>query len=168
MKDWWLAQSPRDRRILAIGSMFVVVAIFYSFLWEPLYQRHAKYQLQIQEQHQLLQWMQERSAEAKQLMTRSPAHSPTQRSKPKRKGSLLSLVDRLAKKAGLGDGLKRVEPVGRSGVRLWLEDVEFTHLSDWLNTLSSQHGAEVDSAAIDRAEAPGRVNARLLIQWGDA
>jgi len=168
MKDWWLAQSPRDRRILAIGGVFVVVAIFYSFLWEPLHQRHAKYQQQIQEQRQLLQWMQARSAEAKQLMSHSPSHSPSQRSKPKHQGSLLSLVDRLAKQAGLGDGLKRVEPVGKTGVRLWLEDVEFSHLSQWLDTLSGQHGAEVDTAAIDRAESPGRVNARLLIKWGDA
>jgi type II secretory pathway component PulM len=58
--------------------------------------------------------------------------------------------------------------VGKTGVRLWREDVDFTRLSQWLDTLSSQHGAEVDTAAIDRAEALGRVNARLLIQWGDA
>lgn len=164
MKAWWLAQSPRDRRILTIGGLFVVVAVFYSLLWEPLQQRHSKYQLQIQEQRQLLQWMQERSAEAKRLM----AQTPSQGALPKRQGSLLSLVDRLAKKAGLGDGLKRVEPVGKTGVRLWIEDVEFTRLSNWLNTLSSQHGAEVDNAVIDRGEAPGRVNARLLIKWGEA
>jgi len=164
MKDWWLAQSPRDRRILAIGGVFVVIAIFYGLLWDPIHQRHGKYQRQILEQRQLLQWMQARGAEAKQLMS----HSPTQSSKPKHQGSLLSLVDRLAKQAGLGDGLKRVEPVGKTGVRLWLEDVDFNHLSQWLDTLSGQHGAEVDTAAIDRAESPGRVNARLLIKWSDA
>lgn len=163
MKDWWLAQSPRDRRILAIGGLFVVVAVFYSFLWEPLQARNAKYHQQIQEQRQLLQWMQERGAEAKRLMTRSP----TPGAKPKREGSLLSLVDRLAKKAGLGDGLKRVEPVGKTGVRVWIEDVEFSRLINWLNTLSSQHGAEADNAVIDRGDMPGRVNARILVQWGN-
>lgn len=159
MKEWWLAQSERDRRILAIGAVVATVAAFYSLLWEPLHQRSSKYQQLIQEQTQLLQWMQQRSTEAKQLMAGSP-----NRPKSKQGGTLLSLVDEQARKAGLGKGLKRVEPAGKGQVRLWFEEVAFNKLASWLGTLEKTYGTQVDSAVIDRGTSPGQVNARLVIK----
>lgn len=161
MKDWWQEQSARDRRILRIGSIFLVLALIYLLLWQPLHQKRDKYRQQITEQRQLLQWMHERSAEAKALMKQpgSQRHQPI-------KGSLLSLVDKEARKAGLGKGLKRVEPAGTDQVRLWFDAVEFNRLVAWLGSLENKFGTRIDSAVIDRTETVGRVNARLVIKRG--
>lgn len=161
MKDWWQEQSARDRRILRIGSIFLVLALIYLLLWQPLHQKRDKYRQQITEQRQLLQWMHERSAEAKALMKQpgGQRHQPI-------KGSLLSLVDKEARKAGLGKGLKRVEPAGTDQVRLWFDAVEFNRLVAWLGSLENKFGTRIDSAVIDRTETVGRVNARLVIKRG--
>ena len=162
MKDWWQEQSPRDRRILLIGSVFAGFALLYLLLWQPMHQQRDKYRQQIIDQRQLLQWMQQRSVEAKALMKQpagSGSHQPI-------KGSLLSLVDKEARRAGLGKGLKRVEPAGNDQVRLWLESVEFKRLIIWLGGLETKYGTRIESAAIDRTDTLGQVNARLVIKRG--
>lgn len=165
MKAWWLAQSERDRRILLIGAVVVVLAAFYSLLWDPLHQRGDKYRQLIAEQAQTLQWMRQSSLTAKQLMAAPTAR--TARAKPKRTGTLLSLVDRQARRAGLGSGLKRVEPAGKDRVRLWFDEVSFDQLVRWIGTLEKDYGADVASATLDRGKTAGRVNARLVIEGRD-
>ena len=161
MKEWWQEQSPRDRRILRIGSIFGGFVLVYLLLWQPLHQQRDKYRQQITDQRQLLQWMHARSAEAKALMKQPDGqrHQPI-------KGSLLSLVDKEARRAGLGKGLKRVEPAGTDQVRLWFDAVEFNRLVAWLGSMESKFGTRIESAVIDRTEAIGQVNARLVINRG--
>lgn len=161
MKEWWQQQSPRDRRILRIGSIVVAIAMIYLLVWQPLHQRRDKYRQQITDQRQLLQWMHERSAEARVLMKQPGGqhHQPI-------KGSLLSLVDKEARRAGLGKGLKRVEPAGTDQVRVWFDAVEFSRLVAWLGSLENSFGTRIESAVIDRTETPGQVNARLVIKRG--
>lgn len=161
MKDWWREQSPRDRRVLLIGSIFTSFALVYMLLWEPLHQQRDRYRQQIDEQRQLLHWMNERSVEAKLLMARSGGPAT-----PASSGSLLSLVDKQARAAGLGKGLKRVEPAGKNQVRLWFDGVDFNLLVTWLGSLEEKFGADVDSAVIDHTDTIGRVNARLVITRG--
>jgi len=161
MKDWWQEQSPRDRRILRIGSVFAGIALIYLLLWQPLHQQRDKYRQQITDQRQLLQWMQQRSIEAKALMKQ-----PDGRNHQAIKGSLLSLVDKEARRAGLGKGLKRVEPAGSDQVRLWFDAVEFNRLVTWLGSLEDKYGTRIESAVIDRTENVGQVNARLVIKRG--
>ena len=159
MKAWWQEQSPRDRRILRIGSIIVAITLIYLLLWQPLHQRRDKYRQQITDQRQLLQWMHERSAEAKALMKQPDGHSLQPIN-----GSLLSLIDKEARRVGLGKGLKRVEPAGADQVRLWLDAVEFNRLVGWLGSLESKFGTRIESAVIDRTDTVGRVNARLVIK----
>lgn len=159
MKDWWLQQSPRDRRILLIGSVFVGLALFYLLLWQPLHQKRDHYRQQIGEQRQLLQWMKQRSVEAKSLM--AGAAGPARQAY---NGSLLSLVDKQARRAGLSSGIKRVEPAGKDQVRLWFEGVDFNRLVRWLGALEKKFGTDVDSAVIDHTATIGRVNARLVMK----
>ena len=78
--------------------------------------------------------------------------------------SLLSVTDGSARTAGLGDALKRVEPDGSTGVRVWLEGAPFDSVIGWLRVMSSSYGVDVDSASIERTATAGRVNARLSLQ----
>jgi general secretion pathway protein M len=164
MKEWWQEQSQRDRRIVRIGAIFASIALLYLLLWQPLHQQRDKYRQQITDQRQLLQWMHQRSAEARALM-KQPGGQSGQPRQPII-GSLLSLVDKQARKAGLGKGLKRVEPAGADQVRLWFDAVEFSRLVAWLGSLESEYGTRIESAVIDRTEAVGQVNARLVINRG--
>ena len=74
------------------------------------------------------------------------------------------MTDSTARAGGLGPALKRIEPEGGDGVRVWLDGVAFDDLVKWLGTLSTSHGVDVVSASLERDEAAGRVNARLTLQ----
>ena len=77
--------------------------------------------------------------------------------------SLVVLVDRTTRAAGLGSHLKRNEPEGEAGIRLRFEDVPFDGLVDWLAGLQSTQAVGVVAATVDPGQAPGRVTANLQL-----
>jgi general secretion pathway protein M len=82
--------------------------------------------------------------------------------------SLVGLVDRTAREAGLGAAVRDQSPNGDNGLRLRLEGAQFDVMIAWLASLQQQHGVTVDSANIDAATAPGLVNASLTLAHGAA
>jgi general secretion pathway protein M len=81
--------------------------------------------------------------------------------------SLVVLVDRTAREAGLGTSLRDQSPDGNSGLRLRIEGASFDTLVTWLASLQQQHGVSIEAANIDAA-APGLVNATLSLKQAGA
>jgi general secretion pathway protein M len=159
MKQWWQGLEPGEQRLLRIGGLFLIGVLLYLLAWEPVQRQHQRSLEQVAEQRALLQWMRERALEAQQLRA---ASSSLGHPKQARQGSLLSVIDRGARAAGLGKAMKRVEPAGGNKARVWLESVSFDPLVTWLGELQAKHGIGVDSMTIDRGTTPGRVDARLV------
>ncbi len=88
--------------------------------------------------------------------------SSLQKEKPGRKGSLMGQIDRTAKRHGLGDAIKRIEPQGES-VQVRFEMVEFNKMLMWLDQLNAKDGLQVQGAVIERTENSGLINARIVI-----
>ena len=82
--------------------------------------------------------------------------------------SLVVLVDRTAREAGLGSAIRDQSPDGDNGLRLRLEGASFDALVTWLASLQQQYGVSMDSATVDAAPAPGLVNASLTLAHGAA
>jgi general secretion pathway protein M len=81
--------------------------------------------------------------------------------------SLVVLVDRTAREAGLGAALRDQSPDGNNGLRLQIEGAPFDTLVTWLANLQQQHGVSIESATIGAA-APGFVNAMLSLKHAGA
>ncbi len=81
--------------------------------------------------------------------------------------SLVVLVDRTAREAGLGASLRDQSPDGNNGLRLRIEGASFDALVTWLASLQQQHGVSIESATIGAA-APGLVNATLSLKHAGA
>lgn len=98
---------------------------------------------------------------APQLAAAGPAvdHPVTQ-------DSLLVVVDRAAREAGLAKSLTSSEPSGAGGLRVRLDKAPFDTLVGWLGRLADRHGVRVESATIDNATEPGLVNAALVLHGG--
>jgi len=77
--------------------------------------------------------------------------------------SLVVLVDRSTRAAGLGAYLKRNEPEGNTGIRLRFEDVPFDGLISWLADLQATQGVGVVAATADPGQEPGRVTANIQL-----
>jgi general secretion pathway protein M len=78
--------------------------------------------------------------------------------------SLLALADATARSAGLEGALRRVEPVGTSGVRVSFEFASFDVLIAWIEQLTREYGVEATDFSADRADGVGLVNARVTLQ----
>ncbi|HHC72819.1 MAG TPA: type II secretion system protein M [Thiotrichales bacterium] len=157
MREWFLSREPRERVILVVAAILTLGVLLHMVIVEPLTEASRR-AVRLEESRQAtLVWLKSALRELDSLRGR-------QSTAPAAGGqSLLSLVDRTARQAGLRDRLKKVEPRGSQQAQLWFEEVPFDRLVSWLGELHGRHGYRVVSITIDRQEGEGLVNARLLI-----
>ncbi|WJW75222.1 type II secretion system protein M [Thiohalobacter sp. IOR34] len=162
MKEWFLGRSPREQQALVIGTGLLLILLGWALLWQPLADRVQRLEAQLAEQRQQQAWMRQAAAEVKRLRQAGGGRTVTGLGGR----SLLAVVDQSARSAGLGTGLKRVEPEGSGRVRLRLEDVPFDALVRWLAQAGRQFGIRVHAISVERAKAAGRVDVRLTLDAG--
>lgn len=161
MMAWLQGLEPRERRLLVLGTVALLVMFFYLVAWEPLAKGVEAQRHQHQQQTALLHWMEQSTAEAKRL--RAATGRPAQLARGQ---SLLAAVDRTARSNQLGDALKRVQPDGDNQARVWLEGASFDRILRWLDALEQQQGVHVVNSVFEAGEEPGRVDARLVLASG--
>ncbi len=159
LRDWFGALEQREQRVLLAGAGILLVLLLYVLIWQPLQSRHERAANGVVSGQATLGWMLEAAAEVRALQG-----SGTSAGNGLEGRSLLAVVDQSARRTGLGDALKRVEPEGAGAVRVWLEAASFDQMIGWLAGLSQQQGVQVDVISIERGDATGRVNARLTLQ----
>lgn len=160
MKEWWDALATRERLILIAGSALLVLILLWALVWQPLVGSVRERETEVAAQRENLRWMQTAAAELQQLRG-----SGAQAAAGLGGRSLLGVADQSARSAGLGGGLKRIEPEG-DAVRVRLEGVPFDTVVAWLDGLAREAGVIAGSVTIERAGAPGLVNVRLTLQAG--
>nr|VFJ65500.1 MAG: Type II secretory pathway, component PulM [Candidatus Kentron sp. FM]VFJ66554.1 MAG: Type II secretory pathway, component PulM [Candidatus Kentron sp. FM]VFK18741.1 MAG: Type II secretory pathway, component PulM [Candidatus Kentron sp. FM] len=152
--------GPRDRVALAIGTLAVMLAFLWFVVIEPLYDKAGRLAGQISKQEADLQWMRYSAREIHRLRENASvgqgerAHSE----------SLLSIVDRSAKKIGISRAVKRIEPAGEAGVQVWIEAAAFDNLLLWLGDLRASGVGSV-GISVERLKTPGHVNAKATLGW---
>ena len=154
IKTWLDGLNPRERRVVIGASIFVVIFLLYQIIWEPLVGRAARLEEKVAKQQQDLLWMQQAAQEVRQL-------SGGQLSTPS--GSLLGIIERTARQSKLGDSIRKVQPEGKTGVRVWLDKAPFDDVMRWLDGLQTKQGVAVANFSVERQSEPGRVNVRLSI-----
>lgn len=158
VRDWLDSLSARERNLVYAAGALVAVALLYLVLVLPVQTSSSRMASRVGQKTADLAWMR---AQAPQAM----AAAGVARSAGGE--SLVVLVDRSAREAGLGTALRDQSPDGNSGLRLRIEGASFDTLVTWLASLQQQHGVSIESASIDAA-APGLVNATLSLKQAGA
>ena len=156
MKEWFTGLALRERTMVSIAAVVVVLALVYAVAWGPLASSVSRLQQSVEEQQALKQWMQQSAAEVNQL--RGAAGSSDDHR------SLLAVVDQTSKQSQLGPAVKRIEPDGQELVRVSLEQASFDDMVTWLGSLQRSFGVGVADVSIDRQADSGRVNARITLK----
>jgi general secretion pathway protein M len=159
MKAWLASLEPRERLMVYVGAAALLLLFAYLLLLRPFHVGYDKLRAGVAEQRETVQWMMQSAARVKQLQRSGAADSEGLDGR-----SLLSVTDTAARAAGLGPSLKKVEPDGSQGVRVWLDGARFDDMVGWLDVMGSRYGADVDTITLERAASPGLVNARLNLQ----
>jgi type II secretory pathway component PulM len=152
---WWNDLAPRERRLVLLGGGGAFVLLVLGILL-PLNSSVSRAHDRISQKQQDLAWMQ---SVAPELASAGPASGA-----PTSGRSLVIVVDRAAREAGLSSALVSSEPSGADGLRVRFEKAPFDRLVGLLSRLAEQNGARVESASVDRADAPGLVNAGLVLR----
>lgn len=157
---YWNSLDSRERRMLTVGAVAVVLTVAYLAVIEPLMQYRSSLESTVERKRETVAWMQGAVRELGNNPTVQPAGNVDT-------GSLLTLVDTSARNALLGNAMKRVQQDGEQAVRVRFEAASFDDLLLWLGGLQQQYGVGIEDFSLERAEAPGRVDASITLVRGD-
>lgn len=158
VRDWLDNLSARERNLVYVAGGLLAIALVYLVLVMPFQLSGKKMAARVEKKSADLAWMQ---ASAPQAMAAAGIAQSAGGE------SLVVLVARTAREAGLGDSLRDQSPDGNAGLRLRVEAASFDTLMTWLASLQQQYGVTIESATIDAA-APGLVNATLSLKQAGA
>lgn len=159
MKAWFEGLSPRERWLVLSAAALVGFAAVQTLVIGPLWQGTASLEQQLEERERLLAELQGVRDQVSALRAgdrQAPVEAADQ--------SLVVLVDRTSRAAGLGQQLRRNQPVGEQGLRVSFEAVAFDSLVPWLAELQQRYAIAVESASFDAGSAPGLVNATFVLE----
>ncbi len=160
MKDWFTDLEQREQIFVAGGAIVVLIAIFYTFVWEPLDTGQKTLSADV------VTW-QRSLAELKPLKgLQSNASGNASVVSTGAQQTPVVIVDLTLRARGLDRALKRSQPTTSNGIRVEFDNVAFDELVLWLGDLSSQHAMQVTSGSMSTSSqsAPGRINATFTLE----
>ncbi|WP_423820516.1 type II secretion system protein M [Salinisphaera sp. SPP-AMP-43] len=159
LKEWFHTLAPRERVMVSIAAVMVVIALFYYALWQPLNNALTDAQAQVTAESNQARWMLGIRNEAQLLRSSSQHRAPTGSNR-----SLLSIVDESSRANQLGKAVTHIQPRNNDQASVTLDEANFNRMLYWLQTLQSQYGVVATEATISREEdTAGLVEARLTL-----
>ena len=143
----------RDQIALRVLGVFLLCALIYLIILSPARQFAVQAQSSAERQRDTFDWM---AANADQFRAQNSAERQWEEGQ-----TLLGISSDLAQQWNMG--FKRFEPVDDSSMRVWMEDVTFSNLIQWVAELNDDFDISVRELQIDRG--PGNsLNANLTLQ----
>ena len=155
--EFWRQRSAREQVLLTALSVLALGAIWYFAAVGPLLDRAETSRQMLAAENALLERLDRVGSR------RAALPAPRARSD----ASLLLLVNRSVRDAGLGGFLEEGAADGETRVRLRLRDAPFPAVSAWLAGLAVQEGIRTVSADIERGSAPGVTQVSLVLERRD-
>lgn len=149
--------QPRERLIVAVGGVVVLLTLIYLILWEPFANARSRQMAELADQRALAERLETIAA------TVQKARASGVGAIQGREQSLLTLIDQQGKAPELGKPPSRMQPEGDDEVKVWFEDVPFDALVRWMAQLETRNGVQVTGAELERRAGAGLVNARLTV-----
>jgi general secretion pathway protein M len=161
-RERFLALSARERWIVGVGAVALLLTVVYLLAVEPLLLAHRR-QLDALASARAMATQLEAAAAA--VASAGPRGDAAQAGAGM---SLLAAVDQSTRQAGPGKAPERLQPEGDHEVKIWFEDVPFDNLVRWLAQLQTSYGVKVQTLDIEAKPGAGLVDARLSLVRGGA
>lgn len=152
MIAWHDQLGERDRLVLRVLGVFLLAVLLVVMVARPALDFADRAQGRLKEERELLAWLQGNASAAHAA---APATA-------ERTGSMVTLVTDTARENDVQ--VRRFEPDGDNGVRVWLEGAQFNAVVKWLYQLEETHAIRAAEINIERESQPGMVSARLTLR----
>ncbi len=154
MKTYFTNLNSREQKLVLAAIFFVLLYLPYQFIYEPFQASLDNMGVKTNRAIQNISWMKSKAVEVRQL---TGAGGSTRKSSQ----SLLSLIETTSKKSKLNKKLRKVQPAGSTNVKVWLDEVSFDRLMQWLDSLVITHGLSIQDVTVEKQAETGIVNARI-------
>jgi len=151
LKSTFLQLSDREQRLVIISAVLVLVAIFYWGFWSPLNTSLERDQTAVENQTELLDWVQKNANRAVQLRSSGV-------DKASFLGSLPQVVNQSANSMKIA--ISRMQPQGDE-LQVWIDQAPFNDVLGWLQSLEKT-GVSILDIDIVASDLPGQVKIRRL------
>lgn len=146
--------SERDQKALQLLCLFAFcVALFFGVL-KPAKNYMDEAQRDYVNQRETLDWMQVRKSQ----FLAGDSDALAQRGDQ----SLLSLASNTAKAFGMS--FRRFEPVDDDALRLWIDNVSFNDIVQWIEVLDQDYNITLREMTVDQTAQSGLVSTKLVLQ----
>ena len=151
--------SPRERILAVGGVIFLILYAFYLTVYAPIAAEKVLLAQKMNAQRQAFQYLTKISKEVASLRKNKPVNAIVTDDQ-----SVMSVVDASSNQMEVKSAIKRLIPEGADNVTLWLENIAFDKLVNWLAVLETQHAIMVNQISVNRQSAnQGVVSAKLLL-----
>jgi general secretion pathway protein M len=151
LKSTFLQLSNREQRLVIISAVLVLVAIFYWGIWSPLSTSLERNQTAVNNQTELLEWVQKNANRAVQLRNSGG-------NKATFSGSLPQAVNQSANSMKIA--ISRMQPQDDE-LQVWIDQAPFNDVLSWLQSLEKT-GVSILDIDIAESDLPGQVKIRRL------
>lgn len=151
--------QPRERIIIVVGSVLVLLTAIYTLGLAPLYKAVNQRDQRITQKQQDLAWMQSVVGKLSAMGNALPTAANSNE-------SMVVIIANSASGGGVAASLTGQTPDGPNGVRVRFEAAQFDALVLWLGALQKDYGIHVKAAEITRSAQSGQVNASLTLSRG--
>ncbi|MBV1884285.1 MAG: type II secretion system protein M [Pseudomonadales bacterium] len=156
LKIKFYSLAPREQTALVALSFFLSCVAFFYLIWNPINQGSDQAYARYQSKAKLIAWMEANESVAKTVSKSSGANAGSRGGK-----SILSLVNSTSSQNGIS--LKRFEPKGDDGIRIWLENVSFDGMLKWLAVLKNTYGVVIANITVESQSEIGKINATIIL-----
>jgi type II secretory pathway component PulM len=157
MKQWWLNLSLREQQTVGIGGIATIILLVYISVWLPLDNKIMSMRHKVQQNQQLLAWMQaaDKQLQESNRMSSMSTHLPA---------SLLSTAQKQIKQSSIAKQLSQLRQSDSDSVQLSFKQVDFDKLITWLTDSWHQQGLTLSQFTIAPSETPGIVSADIQLK----
>lgn len=153
LKNWWQSISARERQLVTVCSVLLVVGFLYWGVLQPLTSRTEQAQMRLHSEKQLLQWVTQSANKITALRSQG-GQKGVDRSQPLNK-VVYSTAARFQVE------LIRMQPRD-AALQVWVKPLPFNNLINWIAQIKEQYGVQVLFLDISRAEQSGMVEVNRL------
>ena len=153
--NFWSKLSKRERFITAGGAVLLLTALLYLVLIAPFRDNLAEMRSSLPTKRSAVISMQGAADQVEMLRNTKPEQQQI---------SPLKLIDITAKRTGINENLKRIDPGEDDRIKVWFEDLAFVDLIGFFRKLDREHGIEVIDLSAEKLDGPGLVNARVTFR----
>ncbi|WP_347251886.1 type II secretion system protein M [Legionella sp.] len=150
---YWHNLNERERWMAAIGSVCLVVYLFYQLLYSPLAEAVRTKTKELSEKQETLAWMQQIRQQPKRQATAQVISNT----------KLLALIGNQLNTNSLQKFIYQLQQTGSGDIQLSYDRVPYNPFLSWLWSLNKNYAITLKQFSAERTETPGIVKLAIII-----